>query len=719
VASTKPTGRMTSTGTSKPRKKPPGARLPKRVAGDPPKGWWPHAAWVLDKTTGFLFVFVLLAASGGLLVGIEQGRDLLRAVAEPGDDGLAHSAPFGVLLAAAFWLGLNAWFWCRAIVQYQFGAAELWQKNLYLTWAPRLLGALPFGVLAFGLAEIDQVSWRTGSLLGLGGGFLVFLMLRRPLAEQLHRSGQQLIARGYGRAGRAIHATLASGHQAAFWGSLGLAVAGVVVLIVAPAAPAQALGPAAVALLALAMIIPVMTVLIQAGHERRIATVPALFALAFLASFHSDNHPVRLMDPPSVRPRPSVQAAFDLWRTGLAAGPKGVPIIFVVSQGGASRAGYWTGAAMSQLEEDTGGQFSRHVFAISSISGGSLGAAGFLAAIHDQPQLTAARRLRARVGCFTSQDYLSPPLGGLLGPDLVQRFIPWPVLPDRAQALEGAWEAGWGKSCDQTKGQAAGQQDDRLRQPFLSLWGGPADRWLPILLVGGAMQETGRPLITSSIDLWVGGVPRVDADDFHTLAAADVRLSTAILNGARFPYISPGGTLPNGWHVEDGGFFDATGVEAVRELAQAMFAPGKGVIYGPDGAPVVGLRPIYLEILNGEGSASAKPASFSQDLMGPLRGLFHSREAHGALLRRNLEAFPPGIGGATPEVIRISLCEPIAMDWALSEQAIEVMDRNLKRDIEAAPAIPARRGKPGTPARPACKNGEAFQTLTDILAGRR
>jgi hypothetical protein len=697
---------MTNTGT-RPRKVAPHPHLPKRVAGPPPKGWWPQFAWTLDKTTGFLFVAVLLAASGGMLVGTEPGLDLLRAVALTTMDGAGHRSggPYAWLLASALLLGLNAWYWCRAVVEYQFGDAANWERDLYLTWAPRVLGLLPFVFLYFGLRLIHSGDVRVWGMLGAGVGFLAFLMLRRPVVRRLHKTSADLIAKGRHRTGRAIHATLIGGRYAILGGSLALAALGLILAIFSPVAPAQSMGPAAVVLLALATIIPVMVVLIQLGHEARIATVPSLFALAFVCSFYSDNHQVRLLSA-AVPHRLDVKQTFDRWRTDLAPRQYGVPIIFVVSQGGASRAGYWTGDALSVLEQQTGGDFSRHVFAISSISGGSLGAAGFLAAIHDQPGLAAAGRLRARVACFTEQDYLSPALGGLLFPDLIQRFNPLPGvrLPDRARALEVGWEAGWGKTCD---GAGAGVNSGRMGQGFLGLWDRPSGPWLPMLMVGGVTLETGHPLITSSMALSSAATPFVDADDFHDVAGRDVRLSTAILNGARFPYISPGGTLPKDrGHIVDGGYFDATGVEAVRELALSMFKPGNQLTAARDGRPEIALRPVYLLLLNGEASPASNPAKAAQDLMGPLRGLFHSREAHGALLRRNLLTATPGVPGRDGEVITISLCDAVPMDWALSEVATQTLRRDVTLDRAAT--------KDQLP----CHNASAINRLKDILADK-
>ena len=41
------------------------------------------------------------------------------------------------------------------------------------------------------------------------------------------------------------------------------------------------------------------------------------------------------------------------------------------------------------------------------------------------------------------RDFLGATLAAGLYPDLVQRFLPGAFLPDRARALELAWESAW------------------------------------------------------------------------------------------------------------------------------------------------------------------------------------------------------------------------------------------------------------------------------------
>jgi hypothetical protein len=665
------------------------------VDGPEPAGGWPRLAWLLDKTTGFLFVAALLAASGFMLAGTVQGLDLLQTVADRLEQGPNPHRILVALLLTTLLLGLQAWFWTRAIVEHQFGPRDRWPRSLYLVWTPRVLGVLPFVVVAAGFARLPrgagrtQAGWEIWALLLAGALFLLFVILRPHLETRLRNRAARLEAEGRPRAGLAIRKSLKAGHDGLLAASLIGCALGLAVACLWPVQPAQYLGPAAVALLALALIIPVMTVLIQAGWAVRVHTVPALFALALVFSLWVDNHRVRLSPSPAqvqeaaIRGREDIPAAFARWRIGLPdGGAAPTPIIFVAAQGGASRAGFWTADALAMLDEQTGGRFSRHLFAISSVSGASLGAAGFLAAIHDQPDLARQGALRPTVERFVQQDYLSPAIGGLLFPDLVQHLLPLTLLPDRAETLERGWEVGWRKACA-----GAGCRPSRMQDDFLDLW---KDRrpgvWLPILMIGGATQETGRPLITSSAYLGrAPSTPFVDADDFHATAHRDVRLSTAILNGARFPYISPAGTLPNGQHIVDGGYFDAAGVEAVRELARSMFAPGTGVL-GTGGAGPTRFRPIFLLILNG-GLPDAGPAPerphrnvFAQDMLGPLRGLYHSRSAHGDRLLKTLQEETPGASDTPGLVLELQVCESLAMDWTVSP----TMAARLRGDLTNA-----------------------------------
>ncbi len=114
-----------------------------------------------------------------------------------------------------------------------------------------------------------------------------------------------------------------------------------------------------------------------------------------------------------------------------------------------------------------------------------------------------------------------------------------------------------------------------MRKPFLDLAPKANEPWRPILIVQGASENAGRRVLTSGVTF---SRAEIDAGDFETDMTHDVAASTAILNGARFPWVSPGGTFPTARprrvsdHVLDGGYFDNAGAETLREMVRALRA---------------------------------------------------------------------------------------------------------------------------------------------------
>src|SRR5262249_13319692 len=113
------------------------------------------------------------------------------------------------------------------------------------------------------------------------------------------------------------------------------------------------------------------------------------------------------------------------------------------AEGGGMAAGYHLAALLAKLQE-TCPTFAQHVFAISSVSGGSLGAAQFAAqaskSINNVPwqpcrgtPIDSEYSRNARE--FFRADFLSPLVAATLFPDLLQRVLPFPIAAlDRARA---------------------------------------------------------------------------------------------------------------------------------------------------------------------------------------------------------------------------------------------------------------------------------------------
>ena len=121
-------------------------------------------------------------------------------------------------------------------------------------------------------------------------------------------------------------------------------------------------------------------------------------------------------------------------------------MVLVAAQGGASRAGFWTAEVLAKLDELTEGGLRNSLFAINAVSGGAVGATGYLALLHEHPTIASYTRqplttavgksdpecetncfetkLRAQLKLFAGRDVLGPVLTGMLFPDLLYRFFP-------------------------------------------------------------------------------------------------------------------------------------------------------------------------------------------------------------------------------------------------------------------------------------------------------
>jgi hypothetical protein len=504
--------------------------------------------------------------------------------------------------------------------------------------------------------------------------------------------------------------------------SLVLAIAAMVVATLWPTWFGALLGAPAVVFLGVGLIIPVIVVAIQMGSGLRIPVAGTLLALAVVFGLWVDNHGLgrRAFGVATTGPtdRLNLTQAYEQWR---AAQPGGADarktMILVAVQGGASRAGYWTAVALSSLREAAkakGVDIDPHIFAMSSVSGGSVGAVGYAAMLKSAPD---AGDFKLRLMRFAGENVLGGAITGMLFPDLLQRFLPVSFLPDRAETLERSWEDAWA-SIDPTAPSAA-----LMREPFLNLAPRAGEPWRPLLIVQGASENGGRRFLTSGVKF---ACDEIDAEDFLDSVGHDVAASTAILNGARFPWISPGGTFSAARcgvagkqtdHILDGGYFDGAGAETLREMVRALYAI-RARASETDPLDIVFVLIGYHD----PDASKPTPALAVNDVFAPLFGLFASMSAHESHLAREMKLVGQSkIEAADPYVSRLTgehlyaalvLCKgPIVaggpdydppMDWTLSGEAKRYIENsviatepacNARANAEAIDAVVGRLGR--------------------------
>jgi len=286
--------------------------------------------------------------------------------------------------------------------------------------------------------------------------------------------------------------------------------------------------------------------------------VPVLALIAvylLLISPLNDNHAVRRLDGPTAQ-RPGLDGAFTRWnaagkaRAELGGSPERHPLIVVATEGGGVRAAYWTAILLRPIAGGSA-QFPRspvrdqRCLRRFAWRGGIRPAAG---ARPSAVKCTTAPRFEGLdaasplgpnpaplVKCardVLSHDFLAATIGAFLYPDLVQRFLPFTLLPDRAAAIERAWEIGWDKSVPAYAG--------RFAEPLVPFLANAGAARRPVLLLNGTSVQHRPASDHQQHRRRRRHLPRRDRFP-RGVSRASVRVSTAANNSARFPYIEPGG----------------------------------------------------------------------------------------------------------------------------------------------------------------------------------
>ena len=368
------------------------------------------------------------------------------------------------------------------------------------------------------------------------------------------------------------------------------------------------------------------------------------------------------------------------------------PVYIVAAQGGGIYAAYHTAILLSRIQ-DFCPEFRNHLFAISSVSGGSLGAAVFASVtkvLAERPSYenedstrTAAPEwpcppmerstghyfIRPNTGHheqaarkILSSNFLAPLVAGTLFPDFIQRFLPWSVSAfDRARwlefAFEDSWqqaESGWEDSQAEDRQQAEedGSEETQTKDPnpfrkanpfhesILNLWTPYGSA--PALLINTTETDSGRRLVISPFQieeqsnnpevlqfpLWNRNLHKAGSPCHGT----DISLSTAVSLSARFPWLTPAGSLTSDCgeddasltsRVVDGGYFDNSGVDTaldvITQIREGLSRTGTSF---NDGLKI----DLHLIILS-TGEFPKRSGYGLGDALEPIRGLLSTRVA--------------------------------------------------------------------------------------------
>jgi hypothetical protein len=399
--------------------------------------------------------------------------------------------------------------------------------------------------------------------------------------------------------------------------------------------------------------------------------------------------------PGDVNARPPIGVAFDQWFERLdrehptADGTH--PVILVATEGGGIRAAYWTAAVLTSLT-DTIPTFSEHVFGISAVSGGALGSTVYDALLVRRsqtktdvdedytPQANEQYSLRFAARQMLSHDGVAPTLAAMTQPDLAQRFVPAPIFPDRARALEGSWERAWSHSIARRDG----KHDDTFGNGFLAMMNGRQDRF-PSLFLNGTIVETGQRIIASNlrIDGTNGQNDLARAVDLFGAIGEDVRVSTAVANSTRFTYVSPAGTLlraknSNGGsilecapgarceHVVDGGYFENSGSATITDVIEVLSRSKYAARIRP--------HVVFIQFRMAD-PAPVDSVTTANEVLSPVRALLAVRGAHADLATEELKETVGPMNFTQFELVQTKAVFPLG--WLLSDRTRNLMDQQM------------------------------------------
>ncbi|MFO0996092.1 MAG: hypothetical protein U1F33_05355 [Alphaproteobacteria bacterium] len=678
---------------------------------------WTLVDNILDVLKPCRFSAIVVAAGGFALLVTDQGRELSVRLGDSGPKQIQWILFF--LIAIAVW-AFQSWFWARHILTFVHGRTrdESTRRGWLIRNIPRILGGGAFAFVGCAVLRTWLVTGaRNGTLLGLavatfvlGIAFYLLIMRRREIIARIERHftkdgqpGQGIVPRLLRRkAELRSFGDLPGTWKIWIWLTGGYSVATALWAWTAPVSMGLTFGAPGVAFLAMSSIVPFGSYLVYLSRAARFPVVTTLLLAAVVFSIWNDNHAVRPAvesSGPILPERKSLAEAVDAWSSCLDAQEGPAPLVMVATAGGGLRAAYWTATVLGAVQ-DIEPRFADRLFAISGVSGGSLGAAVFASILREDdvhcPQAEGERTpetagsVERRGQAVLDRDFLAPTLAGLLYPDLMQRFFPLGIFPDRAAALEKSWEHGW---------RAASWRPaaDRFATPFNELWSRSGDgraAHRPALLLNGTHEETGKRIITSNLKI----DPAIFSDtfDFYDVAGYEIRLSTAVLNSARFPYVTPAGRMSRSVikaeHIVDGGYFEnfgaATAQEALRgalkELGRTGHIKVRPVVVQISSDPALAGTDIADDDRVPKAPTPKKGASWGNEAAGPLRAIFATRTARGILASDELAEYTHGLAeGAAPVFVHFRLCaesgapDP-ALGWALSKSSEALMARQLR-----------------------------------------
>ena len=195
-----------------------------------------------------------------------------------------------------------------------------------------------------------------------------------------------------------------------------------------------------------------------------------------------DGHRIRTFDS-SLDPdqRATLHDAVELWQESQPA-DEPLTITLVAAPSGGVVSALWTSVSLAKLRESYGEAFAQSIFAISAVSGGSLGATLYVEASRPQAKgclFTPSgqrdsndlplSKLDLAVADFASVDHTAAAAMRLIYlNDALSPYVGIGPYNDRSEVLETSWELAWHEATDNQD--CSSRSDPALADSYLARW---------------------------------------------------------------------------------------------------------------------------------------------------------------------------------------------------------------------------------------------------------
>ena len=462
----------------------------------------------------------------------------------------------------------------------------------------------------------------------------------------------------------------------------GLAI-GWYLLLFSSIAHADVVGPLAVVLLAFGILAGLANIITHQSMRVGINFFFILLLLAIVLGKLYNPYRVELTEATRLNTyaqRPSLDQYLKKWiavRQTQLDTLKSYPVYLALADGGASRSGYWVASVLAAWQDDSkkkneNDPFSDHLLALSGASGGSVGNAAFYSLLRFPPRDSA---YVAHAQNFLKHDFLTYSLAHYLGPDLVRHFLIGFRARDRATAISHTLNY-W---ADQEMTGAFGKNFDALLDTIGRL---------PMLFINTTRVQGGTPSVVSSVRLTPFSdrfdvLQLVDSTYYCDTSQGNIMMSTAVVLGARFPYVSPAGSIRDHYFV-DGGYFDNSGAGVVHEVLQGLSRLKNETTDRQFQQRLAKLKIHIIHITNTPDSQPMEPIHpLVNDLAAPLLTVFSTYNSQTEVNNRRLENFLRDYCQCTDSIQQINLYrqgknESYPMNWVISDYQRARMDERLK-----------------------------------------